>query len=69
MNKTKKQNITGDIEVKTHLTETRVGEGKNGGKKGKVHQGTCINYPCIKPKEDRMEGGSLGFVGWGKVVG
>ena len=41
----------------------------NGGKNGKSHQGTCIKDTRTKPKGDRIESGSWGWVGWGKVVG
>ena len=40
------------------------GEGGNGGKKGKGHQGTCIKNPWTKPKWVRIEDGA-----WKVVAG
>ena len=34
-----------------------MGEGKNGGKKGKGRQRSCIKDPWTKPKGDSIEGG------------
>ena len=66
INKTNKQNIIRDIEIKNKLTVTRgAGEGDNGGKKGKDCQGTCIKDPWTKPKGGRIEGGRWGWVGLG----
>ena len=62
MKKTNKQSRTRDIEIKNKLTVTRVGEGNNGGKEGKGHQGTCINDPWTDPKVGRSEGGRWGWV-------
>ena len=36
-------------------------------KKGKGHQGTCIKDSWTKPKGGRIEGGTWGWVEWGKV--
>ena len=50
--------------MKNKLTVTRgEGEGDNGGKKGKGHQGTCIKDPLTKPKGEGLWAGGGG--GWG----
>ena len=41
-----------------------MGEGNNGGKKGKGHLGTCIKDSWTKPKVGRTEGRRWG--GWGR---
>ena len=45
-----------------------MGEGDNGGKKGKSCQGTFIKDPRAKPKEGRIESGRWRWVGRGRVV-
>ena len=64
INKTRKQNITRDIEIKNKLTVTRGWrERDNGGNKGKGHQGTCIKDTWTKPKGGQIQDGRWGWVG------
>ena len=65
INKTSKQNMTRDIEIKNKLTITKGEVGGNfGGIRQKRCQGTCIKDPWTKPMGlgSRVEGGE----GWGK---
>ena len=63
VNKTSKQKITRDIEIRNKLTVTR-GEETKGltgeRKRGKGRQGTCIKDLWTKPKVGRIEGGRCG---------
>ena len=68
INKTNKQNITRDIEIKNKLAVTREGK-DNGVKWRKGHQGTCIKDPWTKPKRGRIKGGRWGWLGSGRVGG
>ena len=69
INKTSKQNITRNTEIKNKLTVTRgEGQGDNRGKKGKGHKGTGIKDPWTKPKGVRIRvGDGAGESGGGKM--
>ena len=45
------------------------GGGDNGGKEGKVLQGTCIKDPWTNRRQGRIEGGRLGRWGGGEWWG
>ena len=57
------------MDIKNKVTVTRgEGEGDNRGKKGKVHQETCIKDPWTKPKRGKIIGRRWGWVARRKVV-
>ena len=71
MNKTNKQAKYNQRHGNKEQTDSnqRGGGGNNEGKKGNVHQGTCIKDPWAKPKGGRTEGGKWGWIGWRKAEG
>ena len=62
---TSRENRTRNVEIKNKLTVTR----EERGKKGKCHQGTCVEDPWTKPTGGRIEGGRWELVGQGKLLG
>ena len=62
-NKTSKQNITRDIDIKNNLTITR-GEvgGNNGGKQGRVFRAT-VKDTWTTPRRGGSWGGKWGWLG------
>ena len=66
INKTNKQNVTSDIEIKSRLTVT-TGEvgGDNGGGKGERVFRNMYEGNMDKTKEERIKGEKWGWLGWG----
>ena len=57
INKTSKQNITRDTEIKNNLTVTRGEMGRDKGEKGEAFSGTTIKDMWTKPSWGGIRGG------------